>query len=260
MTQAQEYDDALVAVLETIWGEGYLSPGGPDEIRHVVEGVALKDRDILDIGCGTGGITLFLAQTYRPRSIVGIDIADELIALAGKRAIEAGHGRAVEFRTVEPGPLPFDAESFDVVFSKDAMIHIPDKEALFADIHRLLRPGGTLAASDWLSGGDGPLSPAMAYYLEQEGLGFGMASPARYCRAMAAAGFQDIRLTDRNDWYKATVHREHEALAGPLYERLVARVGKDFADHEIEVWRAMAVVVDSGELRPSHLRARKAAS
>jgi phosphoethanolamine N-methyltransferase len=144
-----------------------------------------------------------------------------------------------------------------VVFSKDAMVHIADKEALFAEIFRVLRPGGSVAASDWMSATDGPFSAAMRYYVEVEGLGFGMASPARYRAAMERAGFQDIRMADRNDWYRPLAHREHDALAGPLYDRLVARVGKEFVDHEIEVWRALTVVVDSGELRPGHLRALK---
>jgi phosphoethanolamine N-methyltransferase len=139
----------------------------------------------------------------------------------------------VAFRTVTPGPLPFADGSFDVVFSKDAMVHIENKEALFAEIFRVLRPGGWVAASDWMSGTDGPFSAAMAYYLKTEGLGFGMASPTRYRTAMAEAGFRDIRMTDRNAWYAPIAHGEHDALAGPLYEKLVARVGKDFVDHEI---------------------------
>jgi phosphoethanolamine N-methyltransferase len=231
-----------------------MSPGGPEEIRAIVAGVALGGKEVLDLGCGTGGITRFLAEEYDPARIVGIDVDAGLIARAAKAATGLGN---VSFRTVAPGPLPFADGSFDVVFSKDAMVHIADKEALFADIFRILRPGGRVAASDWMSSTDGPFSPGMAYYLEAEGLGFGMASPSRYRAAMERAGFQDIRMTDRNDWYRPLARREHDALAGPLYETLAARVGKDFVDHEIEVWRALTVVVDSGELRPGHLRAVK---
>jgi SAM-dependent methyltransferase len=252
--QTQDYDDALVALLELVWGEGYMSPGGPDEIRMIVEGVELAGKDVLDLGCGTGGITRFLAESYRPARIVGIDVDPGLIARATEGAAGLGN---VTFRTVTPGPLPFADGSVDVVFSKDAMVHIADKEALFAEVFRVLRPGGSVAASDWMSATDGPFSAAMAYYLEAEGLGFGMASPGRYRAAMERAGFQNIRMVDRNAWYRPLAHREHDALAGLLYDRLVARVGKDFVDHEIEVWRALTVVVDSGELRPGHLRALK---
>jgi phosphoethanolamine N-methyltransferase len=251
----QAYDDSLVAVLEAVWGEGYMSPGGPDEIRLIVEDATLAGRDVLDLGCGTGGITRFLSETYRPARIVGIDVDPGLIA----RATRAGLGNGLSFRAVTPGPLPFPDASFDVVFSKDAMVHIADKEALFAEIFRVLRPGGVIAACDWMSSTDGPFSAAMTEYLEAEGLGFGIGSAARYESAMARAGFGDVRVIDRNEWYRPVVHREYEAIAGRLYDDLVAQVGQPFVDHEVEVWRTLTVVVDSGELRPGHLRARKPA-
>lgn len=254
--QTQAYDDALVALLEAVWGEGYLSPGGPEEVRAIVAGVELAGKAVLDLGCGTGGITRFLAENFRPASIVGVDVEPGVIARAAARA---GGVPGLSYRTVVPGPLPFATDFFDVVFSKDAMVHIADKEALFADLYCVLRPGGVLAASDWMSGHDGPASPAMAYYLEQEGLGFGMAPAARYRAALERAGFADVAITDRNDWYRVQARAEHAALSGPLYERLAAKVGKDFLDHEIEVWRALIAVVDSGELRPGHLRAWKPA-
>jgi len=255
--QTLEYDDALVTVLEAVWGEGYLSPGGSDEIRMIVDGVALTGKAVLDLGCGTGGITRFLAEVYRPACIVGIDVDSGLIARATSRASKTGLGNSLTFRTVTPGPLPFADSSFDVVFSKDAMVHVADKEALFAEIFRVLRPGGIVAAGDWMSVTDGPFSAAMTHYLEVEGLGFGIGSPARYRSAMVQAGFRDIRMIDRNEWYRPLAHREYDAVAGPLYDQLVARVGKAFVDREVEVWRALTVVVDSGELRPGHLRARK---
>jgi phosphoethanolamine N-methyltransferase len=84
-----------------------------------------------------------------------------------------------------------------------------------------------------------------------------MGSAEDYRAAFTAAGFRDVCLTDRNAWYRGIAHEEHAALSGPLFARLVERVGEEFTRHEIEVWRALTVVLDSGELRPTHLRARK---
>ena len=97
----------------------------------------------------------------------------------------------------------------------------------------------------------------MSHYLEAEGLGFGIGSPSRYRSAMERAGFRDVRMIDRNEWYRPIAPREHDSVGRELYDQLAARVGKSFLDHEVEVWRALTVVVDSGELRPGHLRARK---
>ncbi len=255
----QEYDDAMVTLLEAVWGEGYMSPGGPDEIRRVVDGLDLAGCSILDIGCGTGGITRFLAQAFGPRQVIGIDVEQGLIDTAEREAEAAGLADRLSFKCVEPGPLAFEPGSFDVVFSKDAMIHIADKESLFGEIFRVLKPGGCVAACDWMSGAEPPFSPELERYIALENLGFGMASPPRYHSAMQAAGFKDIELRDRNAWYRDVVNQECDALAGSLYDRLVAEVGRDFVDHSIEIWQALKVVVDRGELRPTHLRGVKPA-
>ena len=144
----EEYSDALVDFLEVLWGEGYLSPGGAEEVARVLDRVDLTDRHVLDIGCGSGGIALSLAADYGAAHVTGIDVEDTVLGKAQYRAAARGLEGRVEFRKVAPGPLPFADGHFDVVFSKDAIVHIPDKAAVFADIHRVLVPGGQLAASD----------------------------------------------------------------------------------------------------------------
>lgn len=253
----EEYSQSLIALLEALWGEGHLSPGGAEEVGRVLEGVDLAGKTVLDLGCGTGGNTTLLAERYGAGRVVGVDIEASLVARAAERAMTRGLGHRVEFRRVEPGPLPFGLASFDVVFSKDAIIHVADKEALFRDLHRVLRPGGWLLASDWLIAHDGEPSPAMRHYLAMEGLGFAMASPARYARALAAAGFLDIRLANRNSWYRQVAAEELRLLEGPLHERAVAAAGRDTVLHNIGTWRAMLAVLETGEHCPHHLRARK---
>lgn len=254
-----EYDDKAIRFLETIWGEGWLSPGGPDEVLRVVDGVELAGKDILDIGCGSGGITILLARHGRPASVLGFDVEQPVIDAATARAAREGLSDIVRFRRGDPGPLPFGNASFDVVFSKDALIHVPDKERLFADLFRVLRPGGVFVASDWLTSHDGEPSPAMKAYLEAEGLSFGMASPGRYRRAMEDAGFVDVRIRDRNPWYREVAKGELERMRGPLYEKAAAAVGADYVDKNIHTWTAMLAVLESGEHLPTHLYGRKPA-
>jgi len=62
-----EYTDELVAVLETVWGDGFLSPGGPEEVAMVMEGSDISGLNILDIGCGVGGIGILLVREYNGR-------------------------------------------------------------------------------------------------------------------------------------------------------------------------------------------------
>lgn len=252
-----EYDDTLVAMLEIIWGKGFLSPGGAEEVALLLAEEDISGSKVIDIGCGIGGVDVLLIREHGAASVTGVDIEQPVLDRATARAEAEGLSDRLTYKLVAPGPLPFSPESCEVVFSKDAMIHIPDKEALFADVFRLLRPGGLFIASDWMRRDDNPPTPEMEHYLEVEGLNFGMASPDRYAEALEKAGFIDIRLRDRNSWYSDLSRREYEQMKGPLYPRMVELLGPANADRYVEVWRAMNLVIESGELRPGHLRAIK---
>ena len=252
-----EYDDDMTAVLEAVWGEGFMSPGGTDEVDGILSGLELRDKSVLDIGCGLGGVDIHIASNYPVSHVTGIDIEADLIEKCKTLATMAGVSEKITFQQVAPGPLPFDAGSFDVVISKDAIIHIPDKHTLATDIHQVLKPGGIFTASDWLAGHEGELSPEMKAYVEAEGLDFGLATAETYKDALLSAGFENVQIQDRNAWYRTVARQEREALAGPLHDSLSSAGGHEFLDREIKVWDLMITVLDQGELRPTHLRAAK---
>ncbi|MEN8247246.1 MAG: methyltransferase domain-containing protein [Thermodesulfobacteriota bacterium] len=244
-------------MLETVWGDGFLSPGGPTEVAMVLEGTDISGQQVLDIGCGTGGADILLINKYQAAHVIGIDVEEPVLEQSRQRASLENLSERIAYRLVEPGPLPFADESFDVVFSKDAMIHIPDKASLFKDVFRVLTTGGIFMASDWMRCDATPPSEDMQNYIRTEGLSFDMAPPENYAAALQEAGFEDITLRDRNPWYAELARNEYDQMKGPLYQTLVERAGQAETDRCIEVWRTMCVVLDSGELRPGHMRAVK---
>ncbi|MGI9370443.1 MAG: class I SAM-dependent methyltransferase, partial [Ruegeria sp.] len=230
---------------------------GPEEVARVVDGVDLKGKHVLDIGCGSGAISVLLASEFGAGKVTGIDVEAPVCEAARTRAANAGLDGQVEIVKVAPGPMPFEDGTFDVVFSKDSIIHIPDKVAMASEAMRVLKPGGRFAASDWLTSKDGEMSPEMAHYVKMEDLEFQMASPAKYRAAMAAAGFEDIELVNRNPWYADVSAVELAELSGPNRDGWEQRHGVDFISHQIEIWSAMQPVLKSGEHCPHHIRGRK---
>ncbi len=254
---AGEYDASMQALLQIVWGEGFLSPGGPEEIARLLEGTDIGGCSVLDIGCGLGAVDQLLVTRHGAGAVVGIDIDPDLLAQLHSRIEAAGLSDRIRGQRVEPGPLPFADASFEVVFSKDSLVQIPDKVGLFAEVHRVLKPGGRFIASDWLRGGEGAYSAAMLEFFRLEGIAYNMATLGASAQALQAAGFADVEVRDRNAWYLALAEREVAAIEGPWKPLITRQIGQERAEHFIANWRQLVVVLRAGELRPGHLKAVK---
>jgi ubiquinone/menaquinone biosynthesis C-methylase UbiE len=255
--EGELYSGQAVAMLQALWGEGFLSPGGSAEIARLIAEAELGGLSVLDIGCGAGGADIALVREHGAGYVTGIDVEDTVLASARALIAREGLAARIGLAKVAPGPLPFPPSTFDVVFSKDSIVHIADKHALMREVARVLKPGGRFIASDWLISHDGEPSAEMAAYIDAEGLNFGMASPARYEDAMRSAGFKEVSTTSRNSWYRDTARQELERLRGPVGAAAARSVGQDFVDQNITIWLRMIPVLASGEHCPTHLRARK---
>ena len=103
---------------------------------------------VLDVGCGAGTDSLVAAQMIAPdRHVTGIDMTPQMLAKARRAAAEMGLDN-VEFIESEAEQLPFPDESFDVVISNGVIDLIPDKDAVFSELRRVLRPGGRMQLAD----------------------------------------------------------------------------------------------------------------
>ena len=152
MDEGVEYTDHFTSWCEQDFGEGFLSPGGRDEVAKIVEGIDLTGKEVLDIGVGLAGPACVLVEDLGAARVTGIDVEDPVLKRASETVRSHKLSDRVVLQRVEPGPLLFEDEAFDVVFSKDAIIHIPDTAALFRDAYRVLRSGGWLASSSARSG------------------------------------------------------------------------------------------------------------
>jgi arsenite methyltransferase len=103
---------------------------------------------VLDVGSGAGTDSLVAAQMVGPAGrVVGVDMTAEMLAKARAGAAEMG-AENVTVLEAEAESLPFGEDSFDVVISNGVIDLVPDKDAVFSEIHRVLAPGGRMQVAD----------------------------------------------------------------------------------------------------------------
>jgi arsenite methyltransferase len=140
--QDLDYPPELANVPETA-AESFAGVANPFSLGRLEPG-----EHIADLGCGAGTDTLVAAQIVGPEgSVTGIDMTPEMLAKA-RAAAGALAVTNVELVEGEIEKLPFPDESLDVVISNGVIDLVPDKDALFGEIRRVLKPGGRIQIAD----------------------------------------------------------------------------------------------------------------
>jgi len=110
-----------------------------------LEGVDLQGKKILDVGCGTGIISLLALQRGAAKVVCG-DISKYMLDVGRAKADRQGYGTdRIAFRQLDAESLPFDDASFDVVMTGMTLGLFPNPEKAVAEMYRVLRPGGFLS-------------------------------------------------------------------------------------------------------------------
>ena len=111
----------------------------------------LKDKEVIEVGCGNGVQTIYINENHKPSSIMGIDLNKNNIDIANSE-MKLANSENVRFVVDDAQNLKNVAsESADVVLNIESAFHYPDKSAFLKEIHRVLKPGGQFLVADILS-------------------------------------------------------------------------------------------------------------
>lgn len=164
--QIGEFYDVSSALWEKIWGEhmhhGYYGRSGDYKIERRDAQIDLIEellawgkitsenapQDVLDVGCGIGGSSLYLADKFAAK-VTGITLSPVQATRATERAIAADLDSRVQFQVANALEMPFEDNSFDFIWSLESGEHMPDKTQFIAECYRVLKPGGKLILATW---------------------------------------------------------------------------------------------------------------
>jgi tocopherol O-methyltransferase len=159
--QIQQFYDASSGLWEEVWGEhmhhGFYGADGTvkkerrqaqiDLIEELLSWAGVRQAtDILDVGCGIGGSSLYLAEKFNAAA-TGITLSPVQANRATERAAAAGIN--ARFQVADALAMPFADGSFDLVWTLESGEHMPDKRQFLQECCRVLKPGGTLLMATW---------------------------------------------------------------------------------------------------------------
>jgi SAM-dependent methyltransferase len=157
-------------------------------VQAKVAGIAGPMR-VLDAGCGVGGSSRYLAHTFGCR-VDAIDLTPEFVAAAARLNSLCGLDERISVREASVTDLPFEDESFDQVWSQNVTMNVADKPRMFAEVHRVLKPGGRFSFSHLAQGLVGephyplPWARAATYSF--------LGTPEEILQALRDAGFAKV--------------------------------------------------------------------
>lgn len=228
---------------ERIFGQGYVSTGGFETTKEFVAKLDLKPgQKVLDVGCGIGGGDFYMAEKFDV-DVVGIDLSVNMISFALERAI--GLKCSVEFEVADCTKKTYPDNSFDVIYSRDTILHIQDKPALFRTFYKWLKPGGKVLISDYCKGPGTP-SETFAEYIKQRG--YDLHDVEAYGQMLKDAGFSKVTAEDRTEQFLKVLQKELDTIEKERNEFIQDFSEEDYNDI-VGGWKSKLIRSSSGEQR-----------
>ncbi|CAH0474093.1 unnamed protein product [Peronospora belbahrii] len=238
----QQYSNQSITRYEKIFGQGYVSTGGQATTTEFVEKLNLKAGErVLDVGCGIGGGDFYMARQFGV-SVVGIDLSTNMV----HRALETSMQNPsvdVEFEICDATKKEYPDASFDVIYSRDTILHIEDKQALFAKFFRWLKPGGRVLISDYCQGEQEPTDRFKAYVASR---GYHLLSPSQYGKVLESVGFTSVLAEDRTEQF-VEVLKEELSRTLARKEEFVAETSESDFKYIVDGWKAKIVRCGEGD-------------
>ncbi|MDH3934069.1 MAG: class I SAM-dependent methyltransferase [Gammaproteobacteria bacterium] len=172
------------------------------------------DDHTLDVGCGIGGTSRFVASRFGCR-VTGIDLTPEFVAAGQSLCDWVGLSGQVELHQGDATAMPFTDQSFDAAFMLHVGMNIANKAGLFAEVYRLIKPAGVFGVYDVMQTSDEPLSYPVPWS-SVPGTS-ALATRQQYTEALELAGFDVLKIRDRREFaaeFFAETRRRVEQAGG----------------------------------------------
>lgn len=244
------------AAAQRVFGPGCVLPGGPAAIREFLKPLGLKkDMRIVDYGARAGCLAR-IAATELGVQAAGLETDPVLVAAADDLARSA----RLKSATVMKAGLRDNAlgsRGFDAVVSREVMHLLADKDEVYACCKDLLKPGGQLLFTDFVSRRPG-VNPAVEVWAAHEGIHAHLETPDVHRKLLEGHGFEILGFDDIGPEYRKRVAGSMQTFAEQLAQKSLDELDREWIMYEVDLWARRVDFLQSGDLGVWRVHARLA--
>jgi len=254
-----QYARKGILLYERIFGDTYVSTGGESTTAKFcseLQSHSLKPHDkILDVGCGIGGSAFYMAKRFGVQ-VYGYDLSVNMINIANDLTMEqkANVKHAVQFYVEDATLMDYPDQFYDMVYSRDTILHIKDKKALFEMFYRTLKPGGKVVITDYCHGDKPQHSQHFVDYVKSRG--YHLHTVKEYGKILESAGFVDVEATNMTPGFI-------DILKGEVYDfrqkehAIIDEFSQKEFDYIVDGWTAKIKRCSAGDQAWGYFVAKK---
>ena len=246
---AEELQAARLALLQRLWGDGCLEPGGAEYTKYLIKPlVPSPDKSVLDLAAGMGGGAKAVSEQYG-MLVDAMEPDPDLLAAAKVFCERLGLAKKIKLSGYDLAKLELPKKKYDCILARERFYLFPDRRETLKTVRDALKPGGQLLFTDLALADRGKEKEAVTQW--REGL------PAKpflwtieeYQECLIELKFDVRILADETDAWRSQIVRGWSKFVGDLTDGMSDRAFVDALMTEAELWHDQVHALESGQLR-----------
>lgn len=253
----EEWTQARREIVQKLWGEGFSTPGEAEHVKMLVKPLGLTEKQsVVDINPGLGGTSRVVAEDTGAW-VTGIEADNDMATAGMELSVMAGMAKKAPIQLFEPPKIDIRERTMDAVISKEGLYVLPEKELLFEEIYKVLKPVGQVLFTDYMLPTDNHTSPALEEWIAKEHPTPVLWSVDQTVARLKDIGFEVRVSEDMTDSLQQLVLQGWKALVRDIEPGGLSRAAAGALVGEAEIWCRRLALFEANDLRCYRVHALK---
>lgn len=242
-----EWAENRIALMERLWGEDFISPGGLSYVLDLVRPIGINSTmHVLDLSAQLGGATRGVAERWGAW-VVGLESSADLAEKAQKRSYARGLGGKAQVKHFDPETASLRPNTFNCAYAREAFFTVVGKERLFRAVAGTLKPSGQFMFTDYVV--SDPHCDSARAWMEHEPVSPNVWTTDQTMDCLRKSGFSVWFNDDLTEQHQSLILQGWANLVGMMAPGSLPRAAIGPLVDEVELWARRIAAIQSGVLK-----------